>query len=296
MGTSLLGQLLLNGLVAGSAYALVALGFSLIYGVTRFFHFAHGAVFAWGAYAALVMSVSAGLPLALSVPLAILAATLLGAGIELAIYRPLRDRYASTLVLLIASLGIYVVLQNTISLIFGDDVKTLRTGVVQEGFSLLGARITPIQVLTVGVAAALLVVTGLVLAGTRIGKAIRAVANDPELAVVTGVDSKRIILLTFAVGSALAAVAAILAALDVDMTPTMGMNALLMGVVATIIGGVGSIPGAAVGGLLLGVAQQLGVWQIGSQWQDAIAFAILLAFLLLRPYGVFGRRLRKAEV
>ena len=131
---------------------------------------------------------------------------------------------------------------------------------------------------------------------TKIGQAMRAVANDPELASVTGIETDRVILSTFALGSALAGIAGILVALDVDMTPTMGMNALLMGVVAVIIGGIGSIPGVALGALLLGMAQQFGIWKISSQWQDAIAFVILLIFLLFRPQGFLGKKVRTATL
>ena len=122
----------------------------------------------------------------------------------------------------------------------------------------------------------------------------RAVANNPELARISGIESDRVILSTFALGSALAGIAGILVALDVDMTPTMGMNALMMGVVAVIVGGVGSIPGVALAALLLGMAQHLGVWYISSQWQDAIAFVILLTFLLFRPEGFMGKRVKTA--
>jgi branched-chain amino acid transport system permease protein len=124
----------------------------------------------------------------------------------------------------------------------------------------------------------------------------RAVANDSELASLSGIDSDRVILWAFAIGSALAGVAGILIALDVDMTPTMGMDALMIGVVAVIIGGANSIPGIALGALLLGLAQQFGVWYISSQWQDAIAFVILLVFLLFRPQGFMGRKVKKASV
>jgi len=291
-----MGQVLANGLIAGSAYALVALGFAVIYGTTRFFHVAHGAIYTAGAYITYALAVLCRIPLGVAIPAAVILSCVLGLLTETVIYRPLRRKYAAALVLLIASLGLYVVLQNAISLVFGDDIKSIRSASVQEGFNVLGARITLVQLVTLGVAAALFVATGLLLGRTRLGKALRAVASDLELARVTGIDTDRSILFAFGLGSALAAVAAILVSFDVDMTPTMGMNALLMGVVATIIGGIGSIPGAAVGGLLLGVAQHLGVWKIGSQWQDTIAFAVLLAFLLVRPQGIFGRKLRKAEI
>jgi branched-subunit amino acid ABC-type transport system permease component len=197
------------------------------------------------------------------------------------------------MVLLLASLGLYFLLQNTISMLFGEDTKSIRSGVVREGLPVFGARITPIQIVIIAVSILLVVLTAVWLKTTKIGKAMRAVANDSELAQVSGIDSDRVILWVFAVGSALAGVAGILVALDVDMTPTMGMNALMMGVVAMIVGGVGSIPGVA---LLLGFAQNFGVWKISSQWQDAIAFVILFVFLLVKPEGFLGRRVKKASI
>jgi branched-chain amino acid transport system permease protein len=216
--------------------------------------------------------------------------------IELLIYKPLRRKGTTPLILLLASLGIYIVLQNIISMTFGDDTKTLRSGIVREGLEFLGGRITPIQITIILVSILLLIACSALMKYTKIGTAMRAVASDPDLAVISGIDSDRVILFTFALGSALAGVAAILVSFDIDMTPTMGMNALMMGVVAVIIGGVGSIPGAALGGYLLAFAQNFGVWKISSQWQDAIAFIILLIFLLFRPYGFFGKKIRKVEV
>lgn len=195
-------QLFLNGIIAGSIYALVTLGFGLIYGTTRFFHFAHGAVYTAGAYFTYLFVAWLGLPLLFAVILSILFTSLLGVFLEIGIYKPLRRREATSLVLLMASLGIFVVLQNIISMIFGDDTKTLRSGVVQEGINLFGARITPIQITIIVVSCLLLVVSSLILRQTRIGKAVRAVANDPELALATGIDSDRVILFTFAIGSA----------------------------------------------------------------------------------------------
>lgn len=289
-------QLLVNGIIAGTIYILVAIGFSLVFSTVRFFHFAHGIVFTAGAYFTFLFKVWLGLPLFFSLVLAIGLSTLLGCSMEIWVYRPLRRKVASSLILLLASLGIYIVLQNVISMIFGDDTKSVRSGAAKEGFNVFGARITPIQILIICVSAVLVVVVALLLKKTKMGKAMRAVANDPELASVSGINSDRVILWTFAVGSALAGVAGILVALDVDMTPTMGMNALMMGVVAVIIGGVGSIPGVALGALLLAMAQHLGVWYISSKWQDAIAFVILAVFLLFRPEGFFGKKVKKATV
>ena len=293
---SLIAQLLIYGVLAAAIFSLVAVGFYLIFSIVRFFHFAHAAVFTCGAYSVFLLNARCGLPLFFAILVAVVLCSLLGCAMYLAVYRPLRRKGTSSLILLLASLGLYAVFQNLISLAFGDDTKTIRTGAVTEGMNLLGARITSIQVTIVCFSIALVVGVWIFLKRTKIGMVMRAVADDLELARVSGIDSDRIILWTFAISSALAGIAGILVAFDTDMTPTMGLNVLLMGVVAVIIGGSGSIPGVALGALFLGLAQHLGVWGISSQWQDAIAFIILLAFLLVRPEGVLGKRVTKATV
>ena len=292
----MLKQLLLNGVISGSIYALVALGFVLIYRTVRFFHFAHGAIYTSGAYFVFLFKVVCGIPFFISIALSIISTALLGVLVEILVYKPIRKRQGSNLIFLLASLGVLTIIQNIISLIFGDDTKTIRTGNVKEGLNFFGAYITPIQITIIVVAVILFIITTLILQKTKMGKTLRAVANSPELAKITGINSDKVIILAYAIGSALAAVGAILVAFDTDMTPTMGFHALMMGVVAVIIGGVNSIPGAALGGLLLGLAQNLGVWKISSQWQDTIAFVILLIFLLVRPYGFLGKKLKKAEI
>jgi len=289
-------QYILNGLFTSAVVVLIALGFNIIYSTTRFFHFAHGIVFTAAAYFVYAFYILLKLPFTLSVGLAILLSAGLGCLIDRAVYRPLRQRKSSSLVLLLASLGVYIVLQNLISLFFGDDTKSIRSGVVKEGLNVFGARITPIQITIIVVSIVLMIGLVLLLKRTKLGKAIRAVSGDPELANICGINSERIILYVFAIGSALAGVAGILVSLDVDMNPTMGMRFLMMGMVAVIIGGVGSITGTALGALLLGMAQHLGVWKISSQWQDAIAFVILLIFLLFKPEGFLGKKVKKATV
>jgi branched-chain amino acid transport system permease protein len=253
-------------------------------------------VFTSGAYFAYLFHILLGLPLIIAVALSVASCAVLGSLIEMYIYRPLRKTKASAMALLLSSLGIYIVLQNMISMMFGDDTKSIRTGDVVEGLNVFGARITPIQILIICSGMVLVVMVAVFLKKSKTGKAMRAVANDPELADISGVESSGIILRTFLMGSALAGVAGILVSLDVDMTPTMGMNALMMGVVAMIVGGAGSIPGVALGALLLALAQNFGVWKISSQWQDTIAFVILLVFLLFRPEGFFGRKVKKASI
>lgn len=197
---------------------------------------------------------------------------------------------------LLASLGIYIISQNVISIFFGDETKSIRTEEVREGLNIFGARITLIQIAIITTSIILVIVIAMFLKWSKMGKAMRAVGNDQKLATSVGIDTNRVILWTFAIGSTLAGVAGILAALDVDMTPTMGMNALMMGVVAVIIGGVNSIPGVAMGALLLSLAQHLGVWIISSKWQDAIAFIVMFIFLLFKPEGFLGKKIKKAKI
>jgi branched-chain amino acid transport system permease protein len=208
----------------------------------------------------------------------------------------MRKRNKPPLAYLIASIGLYVVLQNCISLYFGDDTKVIRTGEVTVGHQFMGAYITDIQIVTIIVSITLFVGVNLFLKYTKIGKAIRAVSSNPELSNVYGINSNRIILIVFGIGSALAAVAGILSAMDTNMTPTFGFNLLLYGVVAMIIGGVGSTKGLIAGALLVASAQHLAAYYIDSKWMDAVTYVILIAFLVWKPLGFSGQRLKKVEL
>lgn len=289
-------QIIFNGLIAASSIALIALSFAVIYRPTGFFHFAHGAIIACGAYAAYALHALAGVGLWHAVAGAIATSAMLGVGLEIGVYRPLRRRGATGLVLLLASLGLYVVLQNVISLVFGDDTKSLRSGKITEGVIVLGGYITWPQIGIFVASILCLLAMWTVLKFTRAGKSFRAVANDRELALVSGIDVDKTILTTFAVGSGLAGLAGVLLALDVDMSPTMGMNALMMGVVVVIVGGIESIPGIALAAILLGMAQQFASWTIGSQWQETLAFLVLVCFLILRPQGFFGKPMKETTI
>ncbi len=292
----MVSQLVLNGFVAASAYALVGLGFGMIYWVARFFHFAHGAVFTYGAYFAWALASYGKIPLIVAIPLAIGMSAIIGSLMELFVYAPLRRRRASSMIALLASFGLYVVLQNIISLMFGDTTKMLRPMDSYQSLEILGGRLTSIQIVTICASIILIITVWIFLSKTKLGRAMRAVANDPELASISGIDCYRVTCWSFILGSTLAGLAGILVGLDIDIVPTMGLNALMMGVVVVIIGGIGSIPGVVLGAVFLGMAQHLGVLKISSQWQDAIAFIILLAFLLFRPQGFMGKSVRKATV
>lgn len=289
-------QLLANAVIAASVYTLVGLGFATVYRVARFFNFAHAAIVMLGAYFTLVFIRLLDLNIWFSTLLAIACAALFGCLTELCIYRPLRKKGTSPLLLLLASLGIYVVVQNAVSMIFGDDTQSVRSRVVEPGMCLWGARITPIQLLTICVSLGLVVTLMVFFRSTKTGRALRAVADDPILANICGIESDSVIMWAFAIASGLAGVAGILIALDVDMTPNMGMNALLMGVVAVIVGGIGSIPGVVIGSLLIGFAENFGSWKLSSQWQDTVVFLVLLVFLAFKPQGFLGRRSRSTAV
>lgn len=285
----MLTQIFINGLIAGSIFSLVAISFVVIYIPSRFFHFTHGAVLSWGAYCGYALHVLLNLPLFLTVPLVLLASGIMGAALEIFVYRPLRERGATSLVLLLASLGVYIVLQNVLSLLFGDSPKSLNSGRISEGLNIMGGRITTTQIFICFTSAILFLLTSTFLYFSQFGKALRAIASDIELAAVHGINIRKIIIKAFAIGSAMVGITALLIALDTDMTPTMGLNLLMMGVVAMIIGGVGSIRGAMLGGFLLGFALHIGAQMLGSQWQDAIAFCLLILFLTVRRYGILGK-------
>ena len=282
-------QILVNGIVSGLAYGLIAIGFSIIYAGCRFLHVAHAAIYAIGAYTFYFFAHQAGLNMAVSFVLAICCSALAGVITELLVYRPLRQKDATPLVLLVASLGLFFLMQNSLSLYFGDGTKVLRMGPVQEGFIFLGARLTAAQISIVVISLVLCLIIWPYLRFTKAGRLYRAISSSQELAIISGIRVDRILLISFIIGSILAGLAGILIGYDLDATPRMGFNMLLIGIVAVIIGGIGSIPGAMVGGLLIGLIQHATVSLLSSRWEGAITFIVLLFFLLVRPHGLLGK-------
>ncbi len=289
-------QIIINIIVQTSIYLILGYSFSSIYYVAKFFHLSHAIIITSAAYFTYLFSQQVGLSLWISIPVAIICATGLGMLSEIALYKPLRKRKATPLVMLIASLGLYVVLQNVISMVWGDDTKSIRTWEVKAGHEIFGAYITTVQIVTIVLSVGLFVLSLLLLKYTKVGKNIRAVSSNEELSNIFGINSNRVILWAFGIGSALAAVAGILVACDTDMTPTMGFNLLLYGVVAMIIGGVGSNWGLIGGALLLATVQHLAAYYIDSKWMDAVAYIILILFLVWKPLGFSGKRLKKTEI
>lgn len=281
-------QILLNALISGSTYALVGLGFGLVLFTRRFFHVAHGGVVSVAAYLCWALATGAGLPLAASAGIAVLAAGLLGMALDAGVYRPLRKRKAGPTIFLISSLGILVALQNGLSLVFGDDVLSFRTGRIKIGAEVFGARITRVQIAILAVALVTWILVWLLLRGTRTGRMIRAVGSDAELAHLLGLPAERLSSLVFFIASSLGGVAGILLALDVGLTPMMGFQALFLGVVVVILGGMGNLAGIVPAALLAGLVREAAGWWLPTQWQDTSVFLLLIVFLGLRPQGLFG--------
>lgn len=289
-------QLVLNIIVLTSFMSLLSLSVSIKYYCVKFFDLSHAIIISAAAYFVFLFTRKFSIPFPVSVALAIAAASLIGVVCEVLVYRQMRKRNVPALAYLIASIGLYVVLQNCISLFFGDDTKIINTAQVTVGNQIFGAYITTIQITTIFVSIALFISVNLFLHYTATGKSIRAVASNPELCNIYGISSSKIILIAVGIGSALGSTAGILSAMDTNMTPTFGFNLLLYGVVAMIIGGVGSTRGLIAGAFLVATSQYLAAYYIDTKWTDAVTYIILILFLIWKPLGFSGIQLKKMEV
>ncbi len=285
-------QLTINSIIAGAIYTLLALGFTIIYGTLNFFNMAHGIAYTLGAYLSYVFAVKLGLnlPLAFSLSMVVTAFTMMG--VDWIAYHRLRTKRAPSWALVVSSIGVAIFIESFISILFGSDTRSLRTGEAAPGYSFLGAIITPIQVWIIIVSCFLMILLTLYLKKTLMGKALRATSNDPEMSSIVGIHTESIYRSTFALGSALAAIAGSLVALETDVFPTMGHAALLKSIVASIIGGIGNVPGAVFGSFFLGFVENFGIWKLTSSWKDGIALILLIFFILLRP-SLFGMEQQK---
>jgi branched-chain amino acid transport system permease protein len=284
---SIFAQLLINGLIAGGTYALAAIGYSMVYGALKFINFAHGSVAMVGAYFAYGLAIGLGLPLLAAIPLAMILTALLGVLIERGAYRPLRG--APKLAPLTTAIAVSFVLDALVMIAAGADIKTFSLP-AQRGYEIGPIFITPVQIIIIATSLVLMAFVYILLNMTKLGKAIRAVADDGNLAEASGMNANFVISAVFAIGSALAAVAGALIGLDTNLQPTMGFNITVKAFAAVVLGGLGSVPGAIVGGFLIGVAENLGVWFIPPVWKDTIAYGILILMLFLKPSGLFGKK------
>jgi len=291
-------QQLANGIAWGSIYALIALGYTLVYGILRLINFAHGDVYMVGAFAAYFLARLAGVredvptsPLvAAGVMLGAMAAcALLGIVIERSAYRPVRK--SSRLTALITAIGVSLFLENAGIRVFGADPKFFPQIIEPRTIQVLpDVVVTNHQILVLVVSLTLMVGLSLFIHRTRTGKAMRAVSFSRDAASLMGIPVDRIITITFAIGSALAAAAGVLVGLtNPKIDPLMGIMPGVKAFVAAVLGGIGSVPGAVIGGLLMGISEYMVVGYISSTYRDAIAFVILILVLLLRPAGLLGR-------
>jgi len=285
---ALFAQLLVNGMITGGTYALAAIGYSMVYGTLKFINFAHGSVAMVGAYIAFWLAMtSLHIPLVPAVLLSMTLTALLGVLIERVAYRPLRQ--APKLAPLTTAIAVSFVLDALVMIVAGADIKTFNLP-AQRGYEIGPVFITPVQLVIIATSLLAMVSLYLLLGRTKLGKAIRAVADDINLAEVAGINSNLVISAVFAIGSALAALAGALIGLDTNLQPTMGFNITVKAFAAVILGGLGSVPGAIVGGFLIGIAENLGVWVIPAVWKDTIAYGILIVMLFFRPNGIFGKK------
>ena len=304
-------QTLISGLSLGSIYALIALGYTMVYGIAKMLNFAHGDVIMVGAYmswfvmnqlglgpvtavcATVIIAVAQmGLPPLIAVLLSILICALLGVLIEFLAYKPLRQ--APPLSVLITAIGVSYFLQNLALILFGSQQKAYPT-IVQLGQVTIGSvTIDGVTILTLLVTALIMVVLSFFINRTRMGKAMRAVSEDKAAAALMGISVNRTISITFAIGSALAAVASIFYGMSyVYIKPTTGAMPGIKAFTAAVFGGIGSVPGAMLGGILLGIIEQLSKTYISTLWADAIVFGVLVLVLVVKPTGLLGKTMNE---
>jgi len=296
----MMGQILVDGVTSGAMIGLGAIGLTLTYGLLRFANFAHGEFVTWGAYLALVVAGAFGGaapidPLTFGWPLlAALAAGMaltagLALGLDAVLFRRLR-RHGNAIVLVIASFGASLALRSALEFAFGPEPYYYSHDIAMTLRLAPGMRATADQLVVLGVALALMAAMHILMTRTPLGRAMRAVSENPDLARLAGIDTSRVLRATWLIGGALAAAAGVFLGVTVQLRPSMGFELLLPLFAAAILGGIGSVPGAMVGGLVIGIAESAAVPLAGAQYRAAVAFVVMLVMLLVRPRGLFGGR------
>lgn len=285
-------QFFISGLSLGSIYAIIALGYTMVYGIAKMLNFAHGDVIMVGGYLLFTVSTTMGLPVWIGITGAVVGCTALGVVIERFAYRPLRG--ATSLAVLITAIGVSYLLQNLALLIFGAAPKSFTSVVTMPAktFANGALTVTGESIVTIAICIVIMIVLTLFVNKTKPGRAMHAVSEDRGAAQLMGVNVNGTIALTFAIGSALAAIAgALLCSAYPTLTPYTGAMPGIKAFVAAVFGGIGSIPGAMVGGLLLGLIESLSKAYISSEMADAIVFLVLIVVLVVKPTGIFGKKI-----
>lgn len=284
-------QLLVNGIVMGSIYALVSLGFALVYNTTRIFHIAYSVLYVFAPYMILTFYRNLGIPFYLAFPIAILLTIFLSILMELVIYRPLSKKKSSSTVVLISSIGIMIVVINLIAMFYGNETKILNPN-ISKSISFGNIIITYSQLFQLIISILAISIFLVFLKFSKFGVKTRAMRDDDVLCAVFGLNINKMRLILFILSGFFAALAGGLVAYDVGMDPYVGMPMLLNAVVALIIGGMGRFEAPIIGGFIIGILQALAVWAFSSRWQDAVTFTLLILFLLFRPQGLMGEKKR----
>jgi branched-chain amino acid transport system permease protein len=282
-------QLFINGLQLGAIYALTAVGFSLIFGSTKIFHVAHGSAFAIGGYVYWWCVAKMGLGAPLAALLAVVAAAAFGLFMERCVYRPIQRHEASFFTVFIAAFGVQIIVQNLIGSIVGRGMETVTTPLSRSVEILPNLFVAPIAAISLIVTLLVFTVLSWFLNRTNIGTAMRALSENPDLVRVFGLDPGRVAQYAFIIGSAIVVPGAIFTAMTTGLNPAIGSHVMLVSLAATIVGGIGSVRGAACGGFLLGLAENLAYWKLDPQWSEAVTFIVLFLFIIFRPAGFFGR-------
>ncbi len=282
---TILPQLIINSIIAGATYTLITLGFNLSYGTAKFLNAAHGSLAAVSGYIVFFLGRSFGFDLVPSAAFGIAGASMLGFLIERLVFRPLRARRASAAVLFLASLGVFTMIQAVLAILFTSQFQQLGN-LGSPRYELFGAVITKPQVIIILAGVFVFAALIALLNKTMFGKAIKAIADDEEVARIMGIQTDKVIGRVFAISSGIAGLAGILIGIDIGIQPTMGLWVFLEGAVSAIVGGIGNIYGGILGSFLLGFAENFGIWKISGAWKPAISFGILIAFLVFRPKGI----------
>jgi neutral amino acid transport system permease protein len=278
----------LNGLSLGAIYALGAVGLTLVYGILKLVNFAHGDFLTFGAYMAYLVNVTWGLPLVAGIAMAMAATAVLGIAIELVLWRPMRARRAGMLQLLLISIGLAFIIRAFVQFVWGTEIRTLDVNVT-DTVSFLGLTIGRTELIVIGVGVVVLLAVGLMLRLTLLGKQMRALSDDVELAETAGINTSRVILYTWIFAGALAGLAGVLAGATTNLRPEMGFELLLPIFAAVVLGGIGDAFGALVGGLILGLVIEWSTLFFDARWKVTIGFVALIIVLIVRPQGIFGR-------